>query len=237
MKTLSLYFVRLMNRVKPAFLSFFVLFHVYASCALAQIIPLKKDNLEAVGVTMVLQKFDGKEVVQVVKDSTVKGVDEPTFVKIVGSNFKDGTIEVKVLSKLRADAPADARGFIGLAFRINETNSKFESIYIRPANGRADDQIRRNHSIQYFAYPDFKFFRLRKEFPEKYESYADMGLNEWIKMKIVVSGSKAKLFLNDNKEPSLIVNDLKLGPDESGAIGLFVDIGTEGYFTDLKVWK
>lgn len=237
MKTLSFYFVRLMNRVKPAFLSFFVLFHVYASCVLAQIIPLKKDNLEAVGVTMVLQKFDGKEVVQVVKDSTVKGVDEPTFVKIVGSNFKDGTIEVKVLSKLRADAPVDARGFIGLAFRINETNSKFESIYIRPANGRADDQIRRNHSIQYFAYPDFKFFRLRKEFSEKYESYADMGLNEWIKMKIVVNGSKAKLFLNENKEPSLIVNDLKLGPDESGAIGLFVDIGTEGYFTDLKISK
>ena len=186
---------------------------------------------------MSLQKLDGREVVQVVKDSTVKGVDEPTFVRIVGSNFKDGTIEVKVLSKLRHDAPADARGFIGLAFRINEGNSKFESIYIRPTNGRADDQIRRNHSIQYFSYPDFKFFRLRKEFPEKYESYADMGLNEWIKIKIVVNGASAKLYLNDNKEPSLIVNDLKLGPEESGAIGLFVDIGTEGYFADLKILK
>lgn len=236
MKTSSLFFLEPVITVKACFLSFLVLF-LFATCGFGQSVQLKKDKLEAVGVTMVLQKLDGKEVVQVVKDSTVKGVDEPTFVKIVGSNFKDGTIEVKVLSKLRPDAPADARGFIGLAFRINDTNSKFESIYIRPTNGRADDQIRRNHSIQYFAYPDFKFFRLRKEFPEKYESYADMGLNEWIKMKIVVSGSKAKLYLNDNKEPSLIVNDLKLGTEESGAIGLFVDIGTEGYFTDLKISK
>ncbi|HLF35732.1 MAG TPA: hypothetical protein VI583_15925 [Cyclobacteriaceae bacterium] len=95
--------------------------------------------------------------------------------------------------------------------------------------------MRRNHSIQYFSFPDYKFPRLRKESPEKYESYADMGLNEWIKIKIVVYGTQAKLFLNDNKEPSLIVNDLKLGANHSGGIGLFVDIGTEGYFTNLKI--
>ena len=166
MKTSSISFLEPIIRVKASFLSFLVLF-LFATCGFGQSVQLKKDKLEAVGVTMVLQKLDGKEVVQVVKDSTVKGVDEPTFVKIVGSNFKDGTIEVKVLSKLRPDAPADARGFIGLAFHINDTNSKFESIYIRPTNGRADDQIRRNHSIQYFAYPDFKFFRLRKEFQRR----------------------------------------------------------------------
>ncbi len=70
-----------------------------------------------------------------------------------------------------------------------------------------------------------------------YESYADMGLNEWIKIRIVVKGKKASLFLNDNKEPSLIVNDLKNGENNSGAIGLFVDQGTEGYFSDLKIHK
>lgn len=56
-------------------------------------------------------------------------------------------------------------------------------------------------------------------------------------MKIVVKGVVAKLYLNDSKQPSLIVNDLKLGSEQSGAIGLFVDIGTEGYFTDLKLSK
>lgn len=202
-----------------------------------QSIALESDRLEAVGVSMSLEKLDGKNVVQVVKDAAVKADDEPTFVKVKGLTFQDGTIEVDVLSKLRPDAPAHARGFIGVAFRINNKNSKFECIYIRPTNGRAEDQVRRNHSIQYFSYPDFKFDKLRKESPEKYESHADMGLNEWIKMKIVVKGVQAKLFLNDNKEPSLIVNDLKLGADESGGIGMFVDIGTEGYFSNLRISK
>lgn len=204
--------------------------HVYS-----QKVKLHNNTLEPVGVTMSIEHLKGKKVVKVVKDPKVKEVDEPTFVRIKGTELKDGTIEVQVLSRLLNDAPAFARGFIGIAFRINKDNSKFESIYIRPTNGRAQDQVRRNHSIQYFAYPGYKFDRLRKEFPEVYESYADMGLDEWIKMKIVVKGKQAKLFLNDNEQPSLIVNDLKNGEGSSGAIGLWVETGTEGYFTGLEI--
>ena len=40
-------------------------------------------------------------------------------------------------------------------------------------------------------------------------------------------GNKAKLFIDDNKQPALIVNDLKHGEDLSGAIRLWVDVGTE----------
>jgi hypothetical protein len=222
-------------KISLSFLCFLAL--MTSNPVAAQTIEWKRDLLEPVGVSMSLEKLDGKNVVRVVKDSAIKADDEPTFVRIKGSHFHDGTIEVNVLSRLRTNAPAHARGFIGVAFRINDSNSRFECIYIRPTNGRADDQVRRNHSIQYFSYPDFKFNRLRKESPEKYESYADMGLNEWTRLKIVVKGSQAILFLGDNKEPSLIVNDLKLGADQSGAIGMFVDIGTEGYFADLKVSK
>lgn len=194
-------------------------------------------KLEAVQVFMSVEKVMGIEVVKVIKDSTVKDVDEPTFVKIKGIDFSNGIIEVKVLSRLLKNASETARGFIGIAFRINDDNTKFESIYIRPTNGRANDQVRRNHSIQYFSYPDFKFDRLRKESPERYESYADMELNRWITMRIEVNGAQAKLFLDNNKQPSLIVNDLKHGANTSGAIALWVDVGTEGYFKDLKITK
>ncbi len=204
---------------------------------LAQSIKLTPNNLVANQVYMSVERLEGKEALKIIKDSTIKAVDEATFVKIKDVDFQDGTIEVKVLSRLLKTARPSDRGFIGIAFRINEQNSAFECIYIRPTNGRADDQVRRNHSIQYFAFPDFKFDRLRKESPEKYESYADMGLNEWIKMKIVVKGKQDKLFLNDNKQPSLVVNDLKLGENTTGALGLFVDVGTEGYFRDLMVTK
>ena len=56
-------------------------------------------------------------------------------------------------------------------------------------------------------------------------------------LKIEVKGKQARLFINDSKQPSLIVNDLKLGDSASGAVGLYVDNGTEGYFTDLRVRK
>jgi hypothetical protein len=62
-----------------------------------------------------------------------------------------------------------------------------------------------------------------------------MGLNEWIKMKIVVKDAQARLYLNDNRQPVLIVNDLKLGASNGGVIGLWVDTGTDAFFRDIKV--
>ena len=144
----------------------------------AQVIRLEKDILEPTNVSMSIEKLMDKDVVKVTKNPAIKEVDQATFVKIKGTNFHNGTIEVSVLSRLLPDAPELARGFIGIAFRINDDNTKFENIYIRPTNARADDQVRRNHTIQYFSFPDFPFMRTRKETPEKYESYADMALNE-----------------------------------------------------------
>lgn len=214
---------------------FFIL--VISTNLFGQKISLNTKNLLPNQVYMSIEKLDGKQAIKVIKDSTIEAVDEATFVRIKDIDFKDGVIEVNVLSRLHKKARPSDRGFIGIAYRINEDNSKFECMYIRPTNGRADDQIRRNHSIQYFSFPDFKFSRLRKESPEMYESYADMGLNEWIKIRVEVKGKQAKLFLNDNNQPTLVVNDLKMGAGASGALGLFVDVGTEGYFRDLKVTK
>lgn len=192
-------------------------------------------RLEAVSVSMSTASYGGKSAIRLTKDPAVSEVDEPTFAKLKDVNFRNGSIEVKVRSRLLPNAPESARGFIGVAFRIDERNSKFECLYLRPTNGRAEVQLRRNRSTQYFSYPDFKFDRLRKEAPGEYESYVDIGLDEWIDLRIEVRGTKARLFVNKAKEPVLIVNDLKHGPDLSGAVGLWVEVGTEGYFADLKI--
>lgn len=216
------------------------LFNWYLLCSLSsfsQTFKFHKNAFEAVNVSMSIGKLMDKEITKVIKDSNVIEFDEPTFAKLKGIEFRNGTIEAKVLSRLLPNAPESARGFIGIAFRINDSNSKFECIYIRPTNGRVNNQLRRNRSIQYFSFPDYKFERLRKEAPGEYESYADMGLNEWIKLKIVVKDAQAKLFINDSKQPSLIVNDLKHAAGASGTIGLWVDVGTEGFFSDLKIQK
>lgn len=212
---------------------------LFSSVALfAQDKHFENYGLQPMQVNMSITNIDGKKVLRVSRDTATQGADIPTFVRLQNTDdFSNGTIEIMLLSRLLPTADAGARGFIGLAFRINKDNSWFESIYLRPTNGRADDQLRRNHSTQYFSYPDYKFDRLRKEAEGKYESYADMGLNEWIKMKIVIKGAQAKLYLNNNPQPVLLVNDLKLGADASGAIGLWVDTGTDAFFRDIKVVK
>ncbi len=192
-------------------------------------------KLEGVNVSFAQQKLKGQKVIRVVKDSTILKFDEPTFVKINNIKFSNGIIEVKVLSRLLPNAPDFSRGFIGIAFHINEDNSQFECIYLRPTNARAESQIRRNHSIQYFAYPEYKFQKLREEYPCAYETYADLTLNEWISLRLVINGEKARLYINNNKQPSLVINDLKFYNNHESTMGLFVDVGTEGFFKDLKI--
>lgn len=224
------------NIIKNAYFLLFVLIINISEIKAQKVIDLTAPHLKAINTLMTFEKMDGDKVVRVVKDPSIKKFDEPTYVRINNVYFANGIIEVKVLSRILDDAPNFARGFIGIAFHINDSNSKFESIYVRPLNGRSENQEHRNRTIQYFSYPNYKYQRLRNEFQNKYESYADMALNEWIQLRIEVQGQKAQLYINDNKQPSLIVNDLKLGENATGAIGLFVDVGTEGYFKDLKVY-
>jgi hypothetical protein len=148
--------------------------------------------------------------------------------------FHNGTIELDVAGKPRAGAPGDARGFVGLAFRVNADASKYECVYIRPTNGRADDQLRRNHSTQYCSSPDYEWLRLRTESPGKYESYVDLVPGQWTKLKIEVSGLTMKLYVNGASQPALIVSDLKKG-DSQGGVALWVGLGTEAYFANVRV--
>jgi hypothetical protein len=160
--------------------------------------------------------------------------DEAILAILSERDFKDGTIEVEVAGSRRPDSAPDDRGFIGVAFRVQPEGSKFEYIYLRPLNGRADDQLRRNHSVQYSSHPDFPWNRLRAESPGQYEPYVDLEAGVWTKMKIVVSGTKASLYVNDAPQPCLIVNDLKLG-ETHGQIALWSHTSTDGYFFNLTV--
>ena len=168
------------------------------------------------------------------QDQSKERLLDRDFMAWVPMDFRNGTIDVDVASDLAPDAPAYARGFIGVAFRIDDA-TRFESIYLRPTNSQADDQVRRNHSVQYAGYPDFRFDQLRKEFPEKYETYADIELGKWIHMKIVVDGSKATLYLDNQSKPAFVVNDLKFGEQQQGGVGVWIESGTIAHFRNLQV--
>ncbi len=215
---------------------------LFSFCANTVFAQIKKDsislinnkNLIELNVIATEEIYLGKKSLKVID----KGENtEVKFVKISNLDFKNGIIEIDISGKPAEGSSEQARGFVGIAFRINNDNSKFECFYLRPTNGRAEDQVRRNHSTQYISYPDFPWFKLRKEFPEKYESYVDLISGEWTKVKIEINGEKARLYVHGNSQPTLIVNDLKLGSESHGNIGLWIGPGTEAHFTNLVITK
>jgi hypothetical protein len=210
-------------------------------------ITLKNQTFQLYNVTGEVIKFQGKKVLKIERDLKAfpfdtnrieATVDDIHYARLLDLNdFENGTIEIKMYSQIQNPSPfLGAAGFIGIYYRIKDDNSAFESIYLRPKVGRAPNQLQRNHTIQYFAYPNAKFDTLRKTAPFKYEGSAPVALNEWITMRIEVNGERAEMFINDMKYSSFIV-DKMLGSSKKGSIGLYVDIGTIGYFRDLKITK
>lgn len=199
--------------------------------SLAPLTAQTVSRLEAKNVSIAPINFRGRTAIQVIAKADAANATSYAVVK--GASFRDGTIEVDLAGQPAAGAGAAARGFIGIAFRM-QPDGRYEYIYLRPTNGRADDQVRRNHSTQYSSYPDFDFARSRQEAPEKYESYVDLQPGVWTRYKIEVDGRQARLYVNGAEQPCLIVNDLKLDP-QKGSVALWVGPGTEGYFANLRI--
>jgi hypothetical protein len=189
------------------------------------------DRLAAKNAAIAQTNYKGRSAIQVV--ATPGAANASSYAVVKDVQFRDGTIEVDLAGQPAAGAGAGARGFIGIAFRLQD-DGKYEYIYLRPTNGRADDQVRRNHSTQYSSHPDFDFARSRQEAPEKYESYVDLEPGAWTKYKIEVEGSKARLYVHGAEQPCLIVNDMKLEA-RAGGVALWIGPGTEGYFSNLKI--
>jgi hypothetical protein len=195
---------------------------------------LTPERLERVNVSVESVVYRGAPAVRMVE---VPGAspDAETLAVVPGTRFRDGTLEIEVAGAPRAGAEAGgARGFVGVAFRLQKDPLRYECFYLRPTNGRADDQLRRNHTTQYVSHPDHPWHRLRKESPGIYESYVDLVPGEWTRVKIVVSGRTARLYVHGAEQPSLIVNDLKLEASE-GAVALWIGPGTEAHFANLRV--
>lgn len=192
---------------------------------------LELHNVKAESVT-----YRGRAATRVTDAGAEKLDDADRLAIVPGSALQDGTIEVNLTGDTAPDAPAGFRGFVGIAFRVTADRSHFECFYLRPKNGRSEDQLQRNHSAQYISVPGFPWDKLRAETPGKYESYVDLAAGEWTQVRIQVTGTRARLFVNGAEQPTLVVNDLKQ-PPVSGAVALWVGPGTIAHFSELKISK
>ena len=191
------------------------------------------NNLELINVKAKVVDHDGKNGIQISKmEGEIKG---ETLVIIPEITFKNGTIEIELTGEPAPDADPQMRGFVGIAFRIDPADySIYECFYLRPTNARSNNQLQRNHSIQYVSHPEYPWYRLRDESPGQYESYVDLEPGKWTKIKIEVNDKAAKLYVHESTQPCLIVNDLKHEVSE-GKIALWLHSSTLARYRNLII--
>ncbi|ADG08830.1 LamG domain-containing protein [Caulobacter segnis] len=193
---------------------------------------LEAEAIRAIGVETARTAYEGRPALRALALENAPGLDR--LVVLDTPAFGDGVIEAWISGAPSATASATARGFVGVAFRVRDED-RLEAIYLRPTNGRADDQLRRNHAVQYISHPDHTWERLRAEAPAKYETYVDLVPGRWTHVRIVVKGSKAQLHVDGAEQPTLIVGDLKHGADAKGAVALWIGPGTLAHFSGARV--
>ena len=146
-----------------------------------------------------------------------------------GVEFTNGTIELDVRGK---DVPQQS--FVGVAFH-GVDGTTYDAIYFRPFNFRAEDPARRGHAVQYIAQPIYPWQKLRAEQPGKYERAIDPvpDPNAWFHVRVVVASPKVSVFVDDAKEPSLVVD--QLSDRKKGLVGLWVGNNSGGDFANVKI--
>lgn len=117
-------------------------------------------------------------------------------------DFENGTIEFDV-------ATTGVRSFVGVVFRFQERD-EYEFYYLRPhQSGRFD-------AMQYT--PVFNGISAWQLYPE-YNANAEIPRNEWLHVRMVISGSRLRVYLGDAEEPALDVDRLRRGRGH-GPIGI-----------------
>src|SRR5256884_7388353 len=146
-----------------------------------------------------------------------------------GIELANGTIELDIRGK---DVPQQS--FVGVAFHgVDDTT--YDAIYFRPFNFKTDDSVRHAHAVQYVSHPTYPWQKLIAEQPGQYEQPVSPAPdpNGWFHVRVVVAAPQVKVFVNEAKEPSLVVT--QLSDRRKGRVGLWVGNNSAGDFANLKI--
>jgi len=105
----------------------------------AQALDLNRLELHSVRAESVTYK--GRRAVRVTDDDLAGGDDVSRIAIVRETSFLDGTIEVALTGNTALNAAPNLRGFVGLAFRVARDGAQYECIYLRPKNGRSEEQV------------------------------------------------------------------------------------------------
>jgi 3-keto-disaccharide hydrolase len=202
-----------------------------ASRVLAQKIAMDVD-LAALAEGKGLKVFNRS--LSVLNDGARKGVrlsESPGdgVAYIEGVEFADGALEIDIRGK-----DVQQQSFVGVVFHGLDEKT-YDAVYFRPFNFKAEDPARRLRAVQYVSHPTYTWQKLRTEQPGKYEKPVNPvpDPNGWFHARIVVASPKVSVFVNDAKEPSLVVE--QLSDRKKGLVGLWVGNTSGGDFANFKI--
>jgi hypothetical protein len=146
-----------------------------------------------------------------------------------GLDFQNGNIELLIRGK---NDPG--RSFVGVAFR-GVDNETYDAVYFRPFNFVADNELSRSHMVQYISHPVYTWSKLREEHPDQYENPLPHppDPDEFFKATIVIEKPVVSVYVNDEAEPCLVVNELS--DRVGGRVGLWMGNNSEGSFARMVI--
>lgn len=181
----------------------------------------KKGKLHAINRTISIETDEQSDYIKV-SESAGEGI-----VWMPIENLSTGTFTLELRGKDEIQ-----KSFVGLAFS-GQNDTTFEAVYCRPFNFLAIDSVRRIHSIQYIAHPEFTWKKLRDERNAEFENAIQFPPepNNWFSMTIHVTDTEVIALINGNASPALKVTRLRTA--KSGKIGIFLGAGSGGDFRKL----
>jgi hypothetical protein len=122
--------------------------------------------------------------------------------------------------------------FLGLAFGAADAKT-FEAVYFRPFRFADDNPDARRHAVQYVAWPEYTWEKLRNDKPGLFEGAIEPVPDPagWFHVRIEVTKQTVSVWVDGSARPCLVVD--RLGHRE-GEVGLWVD-SMPGAFRNLHV--
>ena len=108
--------------------------HLFVVLVITPLCAQMPDQLEAHGVLAAKAMYQGKSAVRL--DALPNAADGTSFAIVKGSRFHNGSIEVELAGKPAVNAGPGARGFIGVAFRVQGNRYECTSTSGRRMGGR-----------------------------------------------------------------------------------------------------
>jgi len=123
---------------------------------------------------------------------------------IKDSALRDGIIEFDI-------AFPEDRNFVGAIWRLQK-GQNFEDFYMRPHQSGNPDA--NQYTPVFNGVSGWQLYQ-----GEGYAAPVEYRFNEWLHVKIVVSGSQGEIYIGEGDEPALVMHELKR-PVASGKVGL-----------------